>query len=296
MSNASIPEGAVLVGVENWPAAAESVSWAAEQAFRDGHDLCLLHVVTGATLDTPPGFRAGAPSELDQDHGAVVLATASRYADRRLDELSRAPEFLGFRRPEVRVDLQVGPVASVLDAASSVASLLVLGSRGRGPISSRILGSVSRSALVDARCPVVVLRPGTGGLGRGVLVGIDGTSDSIPALEFAFAQAAQRSLPITVLYCYRSGGADRPDDDRVLVAESVAGLRERYPDLHPRLRIEAGSLAHTLSEQSPTMHMVVAGSSGTGVAKYLLDHAHGVVAVIPPALSRADTSPPTAAV
>lgn len=295
MSNASIPEGAVLVGVENWPAATESVSWAAEQAFRDGRDLCLLHVVTGATLDTPPGFRAGAPSELDQDHGAVVLATASRYADRRLDELSRAPDFFGFRRPEVRVDLQVGPVASALDAASSAASLLVLGSRGRGPISSRILGSVSRSALVDARCPVVVLRPGAGELGRGVLVGIDGTSDSIPALEFAFAQAAQRSLPVTVLYCYRSGGADR-SDDRVLVAESVAGLRERYPDLHPHLRIEAGSLAHTLSEQSPTMHMVVAGSSGTGVAKYLLDHAHGVVAVIPPALSRADTSPPTAAV
>ena len=45
MTYAAIPEGAVLVGVENWPAAAESVSWAVEQAYRDGRDVALVHVV-----------------------------------------------------------------------------------------------------------------------------------------------------------------------------------------------------------------------------------------------------------
>ena len=296
MRYAAIPEGAVLVGVENWPDATESVSWAAEQAFRDGRDMCLFHVVSASTLDTPPGFRAGAPSEPEQDYGATVLASARRYADRRLDELSRAPGFAGHRRPEVSVELEAGSVARVLDAASAHASLLVLGSRGRGPIRSRILGSVSRSTVKDARCPVVVLRPGGGGVGRGVLVGIDGTGDSIPALEFAFDQAAQRNLPVTVLYCYRAGGPDSTDDDRALVAECVAGLRERYPDLNPRLRIHSGSLAHVLAEQSRTMHMVVTGGPG-GVAGHLLDHAHSVVAVVPSAYSRdsrADTPPATA--
>ncbi|MFE6648464.1 universal stress protein [Nocardioides sp. NPDC057772] len=295
MTYATIPEGAVLVGVENWPEATESVSWAAEQAFRDGRDLCLFHVVSASTLDTPPGFRAGAPSEPEQDYGATVLARASRYADRRLDELSRAPAFAGRRRPEVSVELEAGPVAHELDAASAHASLLVLGSRGRGPISSRILGSVSRSTVKDARCPVVVLRPGDGGVGRGVLVGIDGTSDSIPALEFAFDQAAQRNLPVTVLYCYHAGGPNGTDDDRVLVAECVAGLRERYPDLHPRLRIQSGSLAHALAEQTRTMHMVVVAGTG-GTAGHLLDHAHGVVAVVPTSYSRAGTTPPATAV
>ncbi|MER7555814.1 universal stress protein [Nocardioides sp. NPDC126508] len=294
MTYVSMPEGAVVVGVENWPAAAESVSWAVEQAFRDGRDVCLLHVVPAATLDTPPGFRAGAPAEPDQDYGAVVLASARSYAERRLDELSRAPGLLGRRCPEVSVELEVGAVAQVLDTASGRASLLVLGSRGRGPVRSRILGSVSRSTVKDARCPVVVLRPGGGCVGRGVLVGIDGTADSIPALGFAFDQAAQRGLPVSVLYCYQADGPERPAEDRVLVAECVAGLRERYPDLHPHLRIQGGGLAHALAEQAQTMHMIVVGSGA--VANYLLDHAHSVVAVVPPSYSRAGTTPPAAAV
>lgn len=294
MTYAAIPEGAILVGVENWPAAAESVSWAVEQAYRDGRDVGLIHVVAATTLETPPGFRAGAPSEPEQAHGSVVLSSAGRYAERRLDELSRAAAFSGYRRPEVTTTQQIGSLETALVAASGHASLLVLGSRGKGPIGSWILGSVSRSVVYDATCPVVVLCPGGGGVGRGVLVGIDGTSDSIPALEFAFDQADQRNLPVTVLYCYRANGTERPDADRVLVAECVAGLRERYPDLHPHLRIQAGSLGHALAEQAQTMHMVVVGGGGA-VANHLLDHAHSVVVTVPTTYSRADTTPPAPA-
>ncbi|HEY9351903.1 MAG TPA: universal stress protein [Nocardioides sp.] len=295
MTYAAIPEGAVLVGVENWPAAAESVSWAVEQAYRDGRDVALVHVVSATTVDTPPGFRAGAPSEPEQAHGSVVLASAERYAQRRLDAISGVAGYAGYRRPEVTTSQQTGSAMPALVAASGHASLLVLGSRGKGPIGSWILGSVSRSVVEDSRCPVVVLCPGAGGVGRGVLVGIDGTSDSIPALEFAFDQADQRNLPVTVLYCYRAGSTERPDDDRVLVAECVAGLRERYPDLHPHLRIQAGSLGHALAEQAQTMHMVVVGGGGA-VAHHLLDHAHTVVVTVPTTYSRAGTTPPANAV
>jgi nucleotide-binding universal stress UspA family protein len=295
MTYAAVPEGAILVGVENWPAAADSVSWAVEQAYRDGRDVGLVHVVSATTLETPPGFRAGAASEPEQAHGAVVLASAERYAERRLDALSTVAGFAGHRRPQVTTAQQIGSVAPALVDSSSHASLLVLGSRGKGPIGSWILGSVSRSVVKHAQCPVVVLCPGAGGVGRGVLVGIDGTSDSIPALEFAFDQAAQRNLPVTVLYCYRAGGAERSEEDRVLVAECVAGLRERYPDLHPHLRIQAGSLGHALAEHAQTMHMVVVGGGGA-VANHLLDHAHSIVVTVPSSYSRADTTPPAAAV
>ena len=294
MTYAAIPEGAVLVGVENWPAAADSVSWAVEQAYRDGRDVGLVHVVSATTLETPPGFRAGAPSEPEQAHGSVVLSSAERYAEHRLDALSGVSGFAGYRRPEVTTSQQIGSVIPALVAASGHASLLVLASRGKGPIGSWILGSVSRSVVEDSRCPVVVLCPGSGGVGRGVLVGIDGTSDSIPALEFAFDQADQRNLPVTVLYCYRAGSTERPDADRVLVAECVAGLRERYPDLHPHLRIQAGSLGHALAEQAQTMHMVVVAGGGA-VANHLLDHAHSVVVTVPTTYSRAGTTPPAPA-
>ncbi|MBC7275769.1 universal stress protein [Nocardioides sp.] len=283
-----IPEGAVLVGVENWPAAAASVSWAVEQAYRDGRDVCLIHVVSASSLDTPPGFRAGGASGPEQAHGAIVLSSAGRYAERRIDELSVAPGFAGRRRPAVSTEQRVGSAATALVDASGRASLLVLGSRGRGPLGSWTLGSVRRSVVKDARCPVVALCPGAGGVGRGVLVGIDGTSDSIPALEFAFDHAAQRGLPVTVLYCSQSRGPQSREDERLLVAECVAGLRERHPDLHPHMRITAGSLARELAEQAQTMHMaVVVGSSG-GVARHLLDHAHSVVAVVPAVARRDD--------
>ena len=294
MTYAGIPDGAVLVGVENWPAAADSVAWAVEQAFRDGRDVGLVHVLSATTLETPPGFQAGAPSEPEQAHGSVVLASAERYAERRLQALSGVSGFAGYRRPEVTTSQQTGSVIPALVAASGHASLLVLGSRGRGPIGSWLLGSVSRSVVKDAQCPVVVLCPGAGGVGRGVLVGIDGTSDSIAALEFAFDQADQRNLPVSVLYCYEAGGAERPGD-RVLVAECVAGLRERYPDLHPHLRIQAGNLGHALAEQAQTMHMVVV-SGGGAVANHLLDHAHSVVVTVPTTYSRAGTTPPANAV
>ncbi|MEU0316105.1 universal stress protein [Nocardioides sp. NPDC006273] len=281
-------EGTVLVGVENWPAAAASVSWAVEQAYRDGRDVDLIHVVSVSSLDTPPGFRAGAASGLEQAHGTIVLSSAGRYAERCLDELSRAWEFAGRRRPAVTAAQRVGSVATALVDASGCASLLVLGSRGQGPLGSWTLGSVRRSVVKDARCPVVALCPGAGGVGRGVLVGIDGTSDSIPALEFAFDHAAQRSLPVTVLYCYQARGPQSPEDDRRLVAECVAGLRERHPDLHPQMRITAGSLARELAEQAQTMHMAVVGGSSGGVARHLLDHAHSVVTVVPAVARRAD--------
>ena len=49
------------------------------------------------------------------------------------------------------------PVAEIRkEAAAGAYDLIVLGSRGRGTISSALLGSVSRKLVDDAPCPVVV--------------------------------------------------------------------------------------------------------------------------------------------
>lgn len=59
---------------------------------------------------------------------------------------------------EVRSRMMVGRAAKVLVEASSGAELLVLGSRGRGPFTGTLLGSVSVHCVRHARCPVVVIR------------------------------------------------------------------------------------------------------------------------------------------
>ena len=60
---------------------------------------------------------------------------------------------------DLQIDLQAaqaGPAAAVL-AAGDEATLIVVGSRGRGAASSTFLGSVSSAILREARCPVVVV-------------------------------------------------------------------------------------------------------------------------------------------
>ena len=50
-----------------------------------------------------------------------------------------------------------GDAAAELAAASAEVDLLVVGSRGYGPVRRVLLGSVSRELVRSAACPVVVL-------------------------------------------------------------------------------------------------------------------------------------------
>jgi nucleotide-binding universal stress UspA family protein len=59
---------------------------------------------------------------------------------------------------DVRAVLAEGDARDVLAKASGNAALLVVGSRGAGPIREVLLGSVSSYCVHHASCPVVVVR------------------------------------------------------------------------------------------------------------------------------------------
>jgi nucleotide-binding universal stress UspA family protein len=71
------------------------------------------------------------------------------------------------------------------------AELLVVGSRGRGAISSAVLGGVSRKVARDARCPVVVVPPAVSigareGNGEAAVVcGVDSSGHAVTAAQVA---------------------------------------------------------------------------------------------------------------
>jgi nucleotide-binding universal stress UspA family protein len=88
------------------------------------------------------------------------------------------------------------------------AELLVVGSRGRGALSSAVLGGVSRKVARDARCPVVVVPPGAstgapdaGGGSKGTVVcGVDGSGHAVTAAQVAGRLAERLGGRLLVLH------------------------------------------------------------------------------------------------
>jgi nucleotide-binding universal stress UspA family protein len=295
----------IVVGVDGSSGSLEAVDWAAEQAALEGRPLAVLHSV-GL-------FDSGATYWLDRagiDHGQVLaeLAEAGHaILDDAAEHALRSHPGLEVRRVLRHVD----PRQALLGAAAH-ARLTVVGSRGRGPMSSLLLGSVSVSVSKHAAGPVVVVRPRLEGHGGGgVVVATDGTERSGPAVELAFEIADFRGQPLTVVHCFwdsvkvSEGVNDVPDDEpgledeRARLSEAVAGLRELHPDVVVRPLLTRGFADQRLLKASADADLVVIGSHRVSLladlvygslAPTVVEHAHCAVAVVP-FLEAEDTDP-----
>lgn len=282
-----IESGSIVVGFDGYADATLAVQWAAEQAALEGRSLVVITAVRpnfGMASSDGTGFATSYPVEDLLDHARVVADEGAELARRH--------------RPTITADghAVLGDPRQVLSDASTSAHLLVLGSRGRGIVRSK-LGSVSAYVSKRATCPVVVCRPGTElKVKHGVLVGADGTSESLPVIEFAFQQAALRSQPLTVVHCYDRGHPDSadgpPEEAELVLAESVAGFRERYPEVYVQLAAVPGHADERLAEIADRHDLVVLGRRPLGAtgphlaahaATSVLERSHTPVAVVPEA-------------
>jgi nucleotide-binding universal stress UspA family protein len=106
---------------------------------------------------------------------------------------------------EVPISTRVayGDPAKALIDASDDERLLVVGSRGRGALTGLVLGSVSQACAQYSRGPVVVVRGSAPTDGGRVVVGVDGSAESLLALQFAASAARLRGAPLEVVHVWQ---------------------------------------------------------------------------------------------
>ncbi|MDQ1295066.1 MAG: hypothetical protein QG608_2951 [Actinomycetota bacterium] len=138
--------GVIAVGLDESPGGLRAVEWAASEALRRGSSLRVITVRDRGEDTAPP---------------AEGICRARRHQETVLEGLRR--RLLQEPEPVVELSWDVVPgcAVEVLVEASGRADLLVMGSHGRGPVRSFLLGSVGRSVLRHSLCPVAVMPPET---------------------------------------------------------------------------------------------------------------------------------------
>lgn len=257
-------DGAIVVAVDNSPTNVAAVQWAAEEALLHARPLLLAHAVTPDIVDTDdPVLR----TRFDRwrMHCARVLLAETKTSVAEHTELDAATistaAFLG------------NPVKSLTELSES-AWMIVLGSRFRGSVGGRRLGSTSAALCYRARCPIAVIHmhdpvpPG-----KPVLVGIDGSAASEHAVSLAFDEAARRHVGLVAVHAWSDEnvlqllGADWEDyrgHAEQALRRAVTHWRGRYPDVEVSEKIYCDRPAHWLIQKSEHAGLVVVGSHGRG--------------------------------
>lgn len=264
------PNGPVVVGVDGSQHSVSAASWAAKHA-------ALRHATMHLVLanDTP---------ERDEEMRTMLHGIA--------DQLTTQHPHLTMHQ-----DIVHGHPATELINCSAQAQLIVVGSRGQGPIIDVLLGSVSTKIAHHSHCPIVVVRgPRPDGP---ILIGVDGSAHNQTALRFAFQTAAERDTELIAMQVWDEtpGVVPIPEQHLKQRQESVhhsitgqlASHSKDYPHVSTRAIAQRGHPVVELTKAAHDAQLLVVGDRGSGgftelllgsVATGVLHHASGTVAVV----------------
>ncbi|MBO4208767.1 universal stress protein [Micromonospora echinofusca] len=289
-SNTGAP---VVVGVDGSTTALDAVRLAAREAALRQRPLKVVHAFIWPLMNVPLGPSAFGPPEGGlRNQAERIVAEAVAEAEKAVPGLTVTGEVVD------------GASTPVLLAAARDAALTVLGNRGLGGFGGLLLGSTSTQVAEYADGPVLVVR-GEERTDGPVVVGVDGSELSELAVAFAAEEAARRQTRLVAVHAWLNpapvGPGDvlplvydvdalRSEEERVL-AEAVAGLAERYPQLTVEQRLVRGAPKRVLVQESAEAQLVVVGARGHGglagmllgsVSHAVLHQAHCPVVVVRP--------------
>ncbi|MBH0118534.1 MULTISPECIES: universal stress protein [unclassified Rhodococcus (in: high G+C Gram-positive bacteria)] len=270
----------IVVAVDGSEAATTAVIWAARTAAARGLP---LHIVTVVHV---PSFYYSEPY-LAQSFHQEMKDTARARLDSSAVLARQTAEEIG-RPLEVTTAQVEGKVAQTLVDLSAHARQLVLGSRGLGEVKGLLVGSVTLAVAAHSHAPVAVVRgrtlDGAPPAEGPVVVGVDGSESCEAAVEVAFEEAAARRATLVAVNVWSDVSVQPslgavPEDpqwstiqtgEEVVLAERLAGFRERYPDVVVERVVARDRPVRVLSEYAETAQLLVVGTRGRGGFKGLL--------------------------
>ncbi|MEU0504302.1 universal stress protein [Nocardia sp. NPDC005998] len=254
----------IVVGVDDSATALNAARWAAYLAGALHAPLLIAHAL--------PHPHTVAQQLADRVHAPHAYDAATQTLDRTC-RLVRTCD------PELTVEatLPGGPPTKALVELSAHARIVVVGAQSA--YEGRLIGSTTVHVAEHAHCPVGVWRGANGRpipRGKPVVVGVDGTELSIPAIAHGFEIAAALGVPLAAVHCWPSRiepvghHLDRGEQERTLLAESLAGWCTEYPDVEVIEMPVPGLARSVLNEMAQDAQLLVVGSHGYSTATALL--------------------------
>ncbi|HEY3009530.1 MAG TPA: universal stress protein [Micromonosporaceae bacterium] len=285
------PSTPVVVGVDGSESSLAAVRVAVREAGLRRRSLRVVHAFVW------PLVQGSMTGLVQREPDTVLRRDAEQIVRDAVAEAAKAD-------PDVAVtgDLVTGRAGGTLVDASREAALIVLGDRGLGGFAGLLVGSIAVQVAAHGACPVLVVRGREHPSGP-VVVGVDGSASSDAAVEMAFEEASARGAQLLAVHFWTGPVSTGPGDmlplvydyddveaDEVrLLAESLAGWRDRYPDVPVTRRVIRGHPAHGLVDESAQAQLLVVGARGRGgftglllgsVSQAVLHHAACPVAIV----------------
>jgi len=135
----------IVVGIDGSKSSQKALAWAVEEALARRAQLTVVHAWWPAMFGA---IEFAAP--------ILGIETFDATAKRTVDEALAECDVDGLAGP-VATEIVEGGAARAILAGAADASLIVVGSHGRGAVAGMVLGSVSQQVIHHAACPVVVV-------------------------------------------------------------------------------------------------------------------------------------------